>query len=230
MPLTSPSLSFAFAGAAPRAVSVRDCVVAGWTGRDAAAMDHHIAELAVLGVPRPTATPCFYRVAAALLTQAPAIQVVGPDTSGEAEFFIYQDDSARWLGVGSDHTDRALETHNVSLAKQVCAKPVGTELWRLDEVAPHWDRLELRSHATIDGVRTLYQEGPVTTMRDPGDLIGRYTAQGGAFGAGTLMFCGTLAVRGGVRPATRFEIALHDPVLGRTLTHAYVVKVLPNAG
>ena len=230
MPLASPALTFSHAGTPLGAPTVRDCVVAGWTGRDATAMEHHIAELAALGVPRPTTTPCFYRVAAALLTQAPTIQVVGPDTSGEVEFFIYQDETARWLGVGSDHTDRTLEAHSVSLSKQVCAKPVGTDLWRFDDVAPHWDRLVLRSHATIDGVRTLYQEGPVTTMRDPGDLIDRYAAQGGAFDDGTLMFCGTLAVRGGVRPATRFDIALHDPVLRRTLTHAYAVDVLPNAG
>ncbi len=230
MPLVPPSLTFVRPGAPPLAAPVHTLVIAGWTGRDAAATEHHIAELAALGVPRPASTPCFYRVAASLLTQGPAIQAVGPDTSGEVEFFIYQDDTARWLGVGSDHTDRQLETHSVSLSKQVCAKPVGPGLWRLDDVASHWDLLVLRSYATIEGTRTLYQEGPVTTMRAPDDLIDRYVAQGGAFDAGTLMFCGTLAVRGGVRPATRFEMALHDPVLDRTLTHAYAVEVLPNAG
>ena len=28
-------------------------IIAGWTGRDRAAVDHHIAEFAALGVPRP---------------------------------------------------------------------------------------------------------------------------------------------------------------------------------
>ena len=32
---------------------------------------------------------------------------------------------------------------------------------------------------------------------------------------------------GGVRPATRFEMELEDPVLGRRLRHAYDVEVLP---
>ena len=32
---------------------------------------------------------------------------------------------------------------------------------------------------------------------------------------------------GGNRPGTRFEMELEDPVLGRTLRHAYDIKVLP---
>lgn len=44
------------------------------------------------------------------------------------------------------------------------------------------------------------------------------------------MFCGTLAAKGGIRPAARFELELHDPVLQRTLTHAYDIEILPIAG
>jgi hypothetical protein len=32
---------------------------------------------------------------------------------------------------------------------------------------------------------------------------------------------------GGIRPADRFEMELHDPVLGRTLRHGYDVVALP---
>ena len=42
-----------------------------------------------------------------------------------------------------------------------------------------------------------------------------------------MMFCGTL---GGDRrhpPASRFEVELEDPVLNRTLKHAYDIDVLP---
>ena len=42
-------------------------------------------ELAALGVARPSAVPLFYRVAAGQLTQSRRIQVLGPDSSGEAE-------------------------------------------------------------------------------------------------------------------------------------------------
>ena len=45
--------------------------------------------------------------------------------------------------------------------------------------------------------------------------------------AGTLMFCGTPGAIGGIRPAARFEMELHDPVLKRSLTHGYDIDVLP---
>lgn len=32
---------------------------------------------------------------------------------------------------------------------------------------------------------------------------------------------------GGIRPADRFEMDLHDPVLGRILRHGYDIAVLP---
>ena len=47
---------------------------------------------------------------------------------------------------------------------------------------------------------------------------------------GTAMFCGTLAVHGGIAPAERFELELEDPVLGRRLSHGYDIVVLPIEG
>jgi hypothetical protein len=44
------------------------------------------------------------------------------------------------------------------------------------------------------------------------------------------MFCGTLAVHGGLRPAERFEFELEDPVRGRKIHHGYSVVSLPNLG
>jgi hypothetical protein len=41
------------------------------------------------------------------------------------------------------------------------------------------------------------------------------------------MFCGTLGAIGGIRPSLRFAMRLHDPVLGRTIEHAYAMEVLP---
>jgi hypothetical protein len=44
------------------------------------------------------------------------------------------------------------------------------------------------------------------------------------------MFCGTLAVKGGIRPADAFEMELEDPVLRRTIRHKYAVAALPVEG
>ena len=110
----------------------------------------------------------------------------------------------------------------------MCEKPVAPLFWRFADVAAHWDRLILRSHAVIDGKRVLYQEGSVAAMRTPEDLIARYAKTG--LTEGTLMFCGTLSVHGGVRPAQRFEFELEDPVRARKIAHGYDVVSLPNLG
>jgi len=217
-------------GALQREVAITHAIVAGWTSRDAAAMEQHIAELEALGVPRPKATPMYYRVAATRLTTSPRIEVCGTDSSGEVEFVLLQLDGQRWIGIGSDHTDRRVEAMGVTISKQLCEKPIGPDWWLFDEVADHWDALVLRAHVIEDGRRVLYQEGPVTVIRDPRELVAGYAGPGADLPEGTAMFCGTLAARGGVRFAPRFELELCDPVLGRTLRHAYDVEVLPIAG
>ena len=63
-------------------------------------------------------------------------------------------------------------------------------------------------------------------LRTPRDLIGKF-ASADTLPPGMLMFCGTPGAIGGIRPAARFEMELHDPVLNRSLTHAYDVEVLP---
>ncbi|MEX0701003.1 MAG: DUF2848 domain-containing protein [Planctomycetales bacterium] len=205
---------------------IRDLVIAGWTSRDREALEAHIAELERLGVARPKRVPTFYRVAASLLTTAAKIQVLGGDSSGEAEPVVLRLGDRTWLGVGSDHTDRALERQGVALAKQLCTKPIGRDLWSLDDVLDHWDRLTLRSFAVDGARREPYQEGTLASMRTPDELVRLY-AGGDELGPGTAMFCGTLAVRGEIRPAESFEIELEDPVLRRTLRHAYRVRDLP---
>jgi hypothetical protein len=209
-------------------VAIEHAVIAGWTGRDAASVEKHIKELEALGVKRPATTPIFYRVAASRLTTDDSIEVMGSASSGEVEFVLLQYRGRLWVGTGSDHTDREVEAYGVTVSKQMCEKPLAPQFWPFDEVAAHWDRLMLRSYATIGGKRTLYQEGSVAAMRHPEDLITRYAKAG--LSEGTLMFCGTLAVHGGVRPAERFEFELEDPVRGRKIGHAYSLISLPNLG
>ncbi|MBX9822200.1 DUF2848 domain-containing protein [Afipia birgiae] len=207
-------------------VEINSLIIAGWAGRDAAAIEHHIEELAAIGVPRPSTTPLYYRVAAQTLSQSNELVVLGPDSSGEVEPVVVALADGLWIGIGSDHTDRKAEASGIALSKQLCGKPVGTQLWSYADVEGHWDQLILRSWAIIDGERVLYQESPVSTLRTPRDLIRKYTGTD-TLPAGTLMFCGTPGAIGGIRPATRFEMELRDPVLNRSLTHSYDIPVLP---
>lgn len=202
-------------------------VIAGWTGRDAAAVQRHIEELARLGVPEPSRVPLYYRASAHLLTHETAIQVVGAETSGEAEPVLFGIEGRLWVGIGSDHTDRKVESFSVAIAKQLCVKPLGRQLWPFVDVASHWDKMTLRSWAVIDGQRVLYQEGGLALIRPPLDLIRGYTVNDPKLPPGTAMFCGTLPAIGGVRPASRFEVELEDPVLKRKIKHGYDVIALP---
>lgn len=217
-------------GAAARQLTVRKAIVAGWTGRDVAAMEKHIKELMEIGVARPATTPIYYRVACARITTADSIQVSGGDSSGEVEFVMAKIDGKLWVGAGSDHTDRKVETYNITVSKQMCEKPVAAAFWPWEEVAGHWDTLILRAHAVIGGKRELYQEGSVAAMRAPLELIEGYNRSQGSFDEGSIMFGGTLAAKGGIRAAERFEFELVDEKLGRRIAHAYDVETLPVLG
>src|ERR1700761_2101379 len=112
-----------------RPITIDQLVVAGWTGRDKAAVEKHIAELEAIGVKRPATTPIFYRASAARLTTDDEIEATGTASSGEAEFVLLQHDGRLWIGAGSDHTDREVETYGVSVSKQMCEKPIAPEFW-----------------------------------------------------------------------------------------------------
>lgn len=205
-------------------VALDTLIIAGWAGRDQDAVEHHIAELAALGVRRPSSTPCFYRLAPALLSQDDTIDVVGQSSSGEAECVLMRQGDALFVSVGSDHTDREVEAYGVTVSKQVCAKPVARDAWHFADVAPHWDQLMLRSWVTRDGERRLYQEGTVAGLLSPQELMAKLGPLG--LPTGAAMFCGTLAAIGGVAGGEQFEIELHDPVLGRTIRHRYATQAL----
>lgn len=207
-------------------VEIDSLIIAGWAGRNAAAIEHHIEELAALGIPRPSTTPLYYRVAAQTVTQSSRLVVLGPDSSGEVEPVLVAMADGLWIGIGSDHTDRKAEASGIALSKQLCGKPVGTQLWSYADIEGHWDELVIRSWATIDGERILYQDSSISTLRTPRDLIRKQTGTD-MLPAGTLMFCGTPGAIGGIRPAARFEMELRDPVLNRALTHSYDIEVLP---
>lgn len=209
-------------------VDIDHLIIAGWAGRNSAAVEHHIAELEALGVRRPTQIPCFYRVAASLLNPSETIQVPGKDSSGETEFVLIPSSLGLLVGLGSDHTDRKVEAFDVTVSKQMCDKPIAATAWLFDEVQGHWDQLIMRTWRTRDGARTLYQEGPVTSLLAPATLLAKLN-ESASLEPGTAMFCGTQPVIGELGYGETFEMELFDPVLNRSLRHAYSVEPLPVA-
>jgi hypothetical protein len=201
-------------------------VLAGYTGRDRASVLAHIAELERAGVAPPSRVPSVFVVPPALATTAGAIDVAGPRTSGEVEFVLVSSAEGRLVGVGSDHTDRALEAIDVDRSKAACPKVIGTEVWRYDDVAPHWDRIEIRSWSTLGGKRQPYQEGTLAAFLEVPRLLSELDAAGHADASGRVLFGGTLPLlSGGFECGERFEAELRDPVLGRAIRVAYGVRV-----
>lgn len=209
---------------APVEFEIDSVVLAGYTGRDQELVRQHIDELAEHGVPGPDRVPTFYSVTPGLVVSADAIDVLGSETSGEVEFILLHAGDELFVGLASDHTDRELERHSVRHAKQLSPKVVCPELWRLADVAPHWDQLVLRSF--VGAERRLYQEGPVTAMLDPEDIVTRVRDRTGRDLDGILVFSGTLPLVGELSCADAFAAELCDESTGARLDLNYRVNVI----
>lgn len=213
------------------AVAPRHFVIAGWTGRNAAAIQHHIHELELLGVPAPSAVPLYYRASASLLTQCTTIEALGSESSGEAEPVLFFANGEWWLTVGSDHTDRKVETYSVAVSKQMCPKPVAAMAWRWADVVAYQDELELRSRIFEGGQWVDYQKGKFASIRPLVSLReGCYPAS--PADEGSFVSCGTLGAlhnqQGvGIRPAAQMEIEIRDLRRQRSIVHRYAVQLLP---
>jgi len=203
-------------------------VVAGWVGKDRAALQKHIDELAALGVTPPGRTPTYMNLSPSLLTSGEVMSVVGPNSSGEVEAVVVgARDGKRYLTVGSDHTDRQFEQYGIPESKQMCAKPLAGEAWPLDEVRDHLAEVTLRSWVVDGGQRRLYQEGTLAANRDIFELLDGMPPECVPDGCSFCLFCGTFAAIGGLAYGERFAIEMSDPLRKRRITHAYDIRVLP---
>ena len=223
--MTAPNrtLTFDHAGAVKR-FTARRLLAGGYTGRDPAAVEEHIAELAVLGVPRPKHVPSIFVANPELLRMGGTVWAYDGTSSGEAEYVLLIGRDDIFVCIGSDHTDRGLESLSIEKSKQIYPKIVSRQVWRLDELLPRWDDLRLRSRIGENGELTDYQDGALAQLTRPErllDLIGPDP------GAGAVVFSGTLPVLGGhVRPAPRFEAELLDTDRRSLAALGYDIAVL----
>lgn len=201
---------------------------AGYSGRDRDAVRDHIDELAAEGIPEPDRIPGTYRLAPyTLLVNPGEVQVVGANTSGEAEFGLVVTGDETYVVAASDHTDRTLETEGIQEAKQIAPNVISRRAWRLDDLRDHWDEIELRAWNTVDGERQLYQDATLGEILPPRTLVEEVTDRYGGATAGTVVLSGTVAtVSGEITPGSRFEVELADPELDRSIDVAYDVQTL----
>ncbi len=197
-------------------------VVIGYAGRDRAAVEHHIDELAALGVPRPASIPLFMAFSPGLIAQEPSMAVTGANTSGEAEIVVVVDGDEAFVTVGSDHTDRDLEAVHMIASKAVCPKPVAASGWAASAVGDRWEDLWLRSR--IDG-GVLYQDGSAAMNRHPLELVATIPWAGSPPGC-FVAFTGTVPVIGDIRPSDTFSAELSGPGLP-PIKLSYRVETVP---
>ena len=205
-----------------RAFAPEALVVIGYAGRDRAAVEHHIDELAALGVARPPSIPRFMLFPPGLLAQEPSISVTGPNTSGEAEIVVVVDGDEAFVTVGSDHTDRDLEAVHMTASKAVCPKPVAASGWTAKAVGDRWEDLSLRSR--IDGDAP-YQDGSAATNLHPLELVAAIPWAGQPPRC-FVAFTGTVPVIGDIRPSNSFYAELTGPGLP-TVELGYQVETVP---
>lgn len=214
-------------GAKPLRFNASRLVCCGWVGRDRAALQAHIDELGVLGVPPPTRVPIYMNFSTSLLTTDRTVDVVSETTSGEIEYVLLRQGGRMWVTVGSDQTDRRIETHSIVASKQMCVKYLADRCWPYEEVAQHWDQLVLKCWVTKGEQRTVYQEASLASILAPDELLGNLP-DGPLNGAdGVVLYSGTIATKAGLIYGDRYKLVLHDSVLGRTIRGDYSVKQLP---
>lgn len=186
-------------------------VVAGYTGRDPDRVQAHIDELASQGIPSPPRVPMFYEVDPRLFQVTDRLEADHDETSGEVEAVLVVLDSGMFVGVGSDHTDRRLERHDIGASKKACPKVVAPSLVSFDEVADSWDSVRIRSWTGRD--RRPYQDGVLGLIREPRELVDMIDPP---IEAGTAIFLGTVpTLDGHLAMDDRFEFELS--IAGATL-------------
>jgi hypothetical protein len=206
-------------------VHVQEVLLAGYTGRNRDDVLAHIRELQRIDIAPPPHVPMVYSIDPELLTHDGTVSVNAEQTSGEVEFYLVPSSQGLLVGVASDHTDRNQEAIDVASSKRLCRHPVSREVWRYDDIRDHWDAIELRSRAVVDGKPQSYQDGRLDAFMTVDALVHELACQGHRDLEGRILFGGTIPTTDGFVYASRFEAELHDPLLRRTLTCAYDVEL-----
>ncbi|MDO4683361.1 MAG: DUF2848 family protein [Lautropia sp.] len=199
--------------------SIKRLIAAGWTGRNRNEVLKHVDELKSLGVRPPSSIPMFYEVSPDLVTQDGFVDDFDKKSSGEVEFFLFNLGGEIFVGVGSDHTDRRLESFSVNYSKQVCRKPVSKGCWRLKEVESCWDEIIILSKVSeVTGEETVYQSGRLSQLISPVELMRKIP---GGFRDGDMVFGGTVPVIGDIRYSESFSGWLVDPRNNASIVVSY---------
>jgi hypothetical protein len=208
--------------------TITKMVNAGFAGRDQESVDKHIEELKKEGVPTPEHTPTLYPVSPYMVTQEDSVYVLDGQTSGEAEYVLMIKNNDVYVGVGSDHTDRALEIDSIPKSKQIYPNVISKEIWLFEDIRDVWDELLLRSWAIIEKERRLYQKARLSALLAPDVLLNFVQSNSkGKSLDGTLIYSGTVPLYAGeMLCGEQFEVELLNPSNQMRLTCSYRINLM----
>lgn len=202
-------------------------ICSGWVGKDRRALQEHIDELAKLGIAGPSRIPIYMHLATYLLTTDDDISVISTQSSGEIEYVLLWKGDEMWVTVGSDHTDRDVETKSIPASKQMYAKCLAKECWPFPDIEDHWDSLILRCWVFKDKEKILYQEAPLGTILSPQEILQKIPEKEKLSEKGVVLFSGTIGTKSGLIYGDAYAIEMEDPILKRSIKHKYDVRILP---
>jgi len=209
------------------AFDVRKMINGGLSSRNQEAAQKHLDEIRREGINiKVEKTPIFFPKLPDRITTSNIVEVlVGSRTCGEAEPVLLFDKDNMYVAVGSDHSDRELEKHDLVVSKQMCPNVISKKVWRYEDIKGHWDDIILRGWVVeADGKRQLYQEGKLGAFMAVEDFLNKTKEHVEEDLTGTVIFVGTVPTLGGKLIYTPgFEAELVDEHTGRTLTCAYTI-------
>ncbi len=211
-------------GTRPEEINLDKLIVVGFAGRNIEKTMEHIRELEAEGIPCPKTVPVVYQCSKALLTTDDTIDVIADKTSGEVEYLILVRDGKYYIGLGSDHTDRALEAVSIHKSKQLCLKPYAQDFWPLDEIKDHFDEIRLVSSQVVNGKEIAYQSGVTSDLLPLERILAEVEKELDT--NNSLIYTGTVPLKDGFKYGEKFSCQLIDERLNREISLTYHVNVI----
>ena len=198
----------------------------GYAGRDKEKTLEHIEELSKIGVPEPKSIPELYHINNHLLTTEKSLKVIGGETSAEVEVvLIFEEDGDISVTVGSDHTDRSLETVSIHKSKQICEKPIARKKRKLNEVMDEWEDLRLYAEVKQNGKWVKYQEGAVSAII-PFEEIEEFLHEHDVERKGAIVFCGTVPLVQGLIYGDAYKCGIESKKRNESIELEYEIERL----
>lgn len=212
-------------------VRIANCGLAGRTPPPEDVLDKYEKKWKDLGVDRTETLPYIFPKPSHLITTDSVIEVNTDRTAGEVEFVLFPTDETTYVGVGFDHKDRDVANKWMHPGNSTCPSVVSNDVWVVDEIIDHWDKLRIRSWTGSGSDWEAFQSGPLADVLPPDELIDRIDGKIEHSVGGTSIWSGTFGTeQGEVNPFPKMKFGdfyageLYDPVLNRRLFTRYDIK------